>query len=50
MADIRWENNVLGLIPKEDWIDVGANYSVETNDAIDGLFGDERTDNLVARV
>lgn len=49
MADIRWENNVLGLIPREDWIDVGINYSVETNDAIDGLFGDERTDNLVAR-
>lgn len=42
-----FKNNVLGFIPEEDWLTVG--FDVERpNDPIDGLFGDERTDNLVA--
>lgn len=49
MPDIRWENEVQGMLTNKDWLDVGASYSVETNDAIDGLFGDEKTDNLVAK-
>lgn len=47
MAD-RWENNILGFVPKEDWLEVGFNVTRQ-NDPIDGLFGDEKTDNLVAK-
>ena len=43
----RYENNILGFIPKEDWLDVGFNVT-RPGDPIDGLFGDVRTDNLVA--
>lgn len=44
----RFENDILGLIPKEDWLNIG--FAVNRpNDPIDGLFGDEKTDNLVAR-
>lgn len=45
---IKWEDNVFGLIPKEDWLNIGFNVT-RPNDPIDGLFGDEKTDNLVAR-
>jgi len=43
----RFENNIFGLIPQRDWLDVGFNVT-RPNDPIDSLFGDERTDNLVA--
>ncbi len=43
----RFENNILGLVPQRDWLDVGFNVN-RPNDPIDGLFGDERTDNLIA--
>lgn len=42
-----WEENVYGLIPREEWLDVGFNVN-RPNDPIDGLFGDVRTNNLVA--
>lgn len=42
-----FKNNVLGFIPEQDWLTVGFNVTRQ-NDPIDGLFGDERTDNLVA--
>ncbi len=42
-----FENNILGMIPKEEWLDVGFNIT-RPNDPIDGLFGDDKTDNLVA--
>lgn len=42
-----WEDNVYGLIPREEWLDVGFNVT-RPNDPIDGLFGDVRTNNLVA--
>lgn len=45
---IRWENNVLGFVPNEDWLNVGFAVT-RPNDPIDTLFGDEKTDNLVAR-
>lgn len=45
---IRWENNVLGFVPNEDWLNVGFSVT-RPNDPIDTLFGDEKTDNLVAR-
>lgn len=42
-----FENNIVGLIPQRDWLDVGFNVT-RPNDPIDGLFGDTRTDNIVA--
>jgi len=48
MPDIRWENNIQGFIPNEDWLNIG--FSVERqNDPVDTILGDEKTDNLVAR-
>ena len=42
-----FRDNVLGFIPEKDWLTVG--FDVQRhNDPIDGLFGDEKTDNLVA--
>lgn len=43
----RFENNILGFVPPEEWLDVGFNVE-RPNDPIDGLFGDVRTNNLVA--
>ena len=43
----RFEDNVLGLVPREEWLDVGFDVT-RPNDPIDGLFGDVRTGNLVA--
>ena len=42
-----FENNILGMIPKEEWLDVGFEVT-RPNDPIDGLFGDDKSDNLVA--
>lgn len=42
-----FKNNILGFIPEQDWLTVGFDVN-RPNDPIDGLFGDERTDNLVA--
>ena len=44
----RFEDNILGFVPKEEWLDVGFNVT-RPNDPIDGLFGDIRTNNLVAK-
>lgn len=43
----NYENGILGFIPQEEWLNVGFQVT-RPNDPIDGLFGDERTDNLVA--
>lgn len=48
MANVRWEDNIFGKVRKEDWLDVGAQTPERQNDPIDRLFGDEKTDNLVA--
>ena len=42
-----FRDNVLGFIPEKDWLTVGFDVQRQ-NDPIDGLFGDEKTDNLVA--
>ena len=42
-----WENGIFGKIPQTEWLDVGFNVTRQ-NDPIDGLFGDTKTDNLVA--
>ena len=48
MADvIKWEQNVQGFVPKKDWLEVPFNPT-RPGDPIDGLFGDLKTDNLVA--
>ena len=47
MPDIRWENNILGFVPKTDWLDVPFQIQ-RPNDPADMVFGDLKTDNLVA--
>ena len=42
-----FRDNVLGFIPEMDWLSVGFDVTRQ-NDPIDSLFGDEKTDNLVA--
>ena len=46
---MKWEDNIFGKVAKEDWLEVGAQVPTRQNDPIDGLFGDEKTDNLVAK-
>lgn len=48
MANFRWEDNIYGKVRNEDWLDVGAQVPTRQNDPIDRLFGDTKTDNLVA--
>ena len=43
----RFENNILGFIPKKDWLDVGT-LVTRPNDPVDQLIDDTKTDNLVA--
>ena len=42
-----WRENVLGFIQPEEWLDVGFEVRRQ-NDPIDTLFGDEKTNNIVA--
>lgn len=44
----NFENGIFGLVPKDEWLDVGFNVT-RPNDPIDGLFSDEKTDNIVAK-
>lgn len=46
---MKWEDNIYGKVAKEDWLDVGSQVPTRQTDPIDGLFGDEKTDNLVAK-
>ena len=43
-----WEKNILGLVSQDEWLRVGLNVT-RPNDPIDGLFGDEKTNNLFAK-
>ena len=45
---ITWESSIQGFIRNEDWLNVGFNVQRQT-DPIDGIFGDERTDNITAK-
>lgn len=49
MGNSRWEDNIFGKVAKEDWLDVGAQVPTRQNDPVDILFGDDKTDNLVAK-
>lgn len=44
----RFEDNILGFIPQDEWLNMDFQVN-RPNDPIDGLFGDEKTDNLVAK-
>lgn len=46
-AESKFENNILGFIPQEEWLNMGFQVT-RPNDPIDSLFGDDKTDNLVA--
>ena len=43
----KFENNILGFIPQEEWLDMGFQVT-RPNDPVDALFTDDKTDNLVA--
>lgn len=43
----RFEDNILGFVPKEEWLNMGFRVD-RPNDPIDSLFTDDKTDNLVA--
>lgn len=43
----KFENNILGFIPQDEWLNMGFQVN-RPNDPIDGLFMDDKTDNLVA--
>ena len=45
----KWEDNIFGKVAKQDWLDVGTQVPTRQNDPIDRLFGDTKTDNLVAQ-
>ena len=49
MANSRWEDNIFGKVAKEDWLDVGNQIPTRQSDPIDRLFGDDKTNNLVAK-
>lgn len=43
-----WEDNIFGKVNVGDWIDIGSQVPARQNDPVDGLFGDVKTENLVA--
>lgn len=47
MPRIAWEKDILGLVPKTDWLDVGT-IVTRPNDPVDQVIDDTKTDNLVA--
>ena len=49
MATQLWEDEIFGKVRTQDWIDVGSQTPTRQNDPVDTLFGDEKTDNIVAR-
>ena len=49
MPTIKWEDNIFGKVTQEDWLNVGAQVPTRQNDPVDRLFGDDKTDNLVAK-
>ena len=47
MPRVAWEDDILGLVPKTDWLDVGT-IVTRPNDPVDQVIDDTKTDNLVA--
>lgn len=48
MAEVKYENGIMGFIPQDVWLNTGFRVD-RPNDPIDGLFTDEKTDNITAR-
>ena len=48
MAD-RFENGIFGMIPEDEWLNVGWQPVTRPNDPIDTLFSDTKTDNITAK-
>jgi hypothetical protein len=46
---VKWEDNIYGKVLNEDWLAIGATVPTRQDDPVDRLFGDEKTDNLVAK-
>ena len=44
----RWEKDLFGFVRNTDWLEVGSVVPTRPNDPIDTLFGDDKTNNLVA--
>lgn len=44
----RFENNIMGLIPREEWLDIPFVVNRPGANPVDTLFGDVKTNNLVA--
>lgn len=44
---MKWEDNILGFVPRKDWLQIPFQVTRQ-DDPIDGLFGDQKTANLVA--
>lgn len=44
----RFENNIMGLVPKQDWLDIPFVVNRPDANPVDTLLGDIKTDNLVA--
>lgn len=45
---MEWEKNIFGMIPAEEWLNVGT-FVTRPNDPVDTLFGDQKTNNLMAK-
>ena len=43
-----WENGIFGFVGNDTWLNTGFNVNRQ-NDPIDGIFGDEKTDNITAK-
>ena len=44
---VKYENNILGFIPQDEWLNMGFQVA-RPSDPIDTLFGDDKTDNISA--
>lgn len=44
----RFENNIMGLIPRQEWLDIPFVVNRPDSNPVDTLFGDVKTTNLVA--
>ena len=48
MSQSLWEDEIFGKVAAKDWLDVGTQVPTRQSDPIDGLFGDTKTDNIMA--
>lgn len=45
----RWEDKIFGKVRQSDWLAIGNEVPTRQSDPIDSLFGDIKTDNIVAQ-